>query len=586
MTIAIALAGSASAQTADNTSKPNTNLFKGCFESPPSGRIVILSQHGGKGPAVSYKLGKSEAINRVTTVTGSGSDDVVLILMGHDSIIWDVSKISKRVKAVYASGIHPQGVSGLRSGVPIRFTHGAIAGTPYGSGICPVLSYIGDAREIQNGVTLVRSVFGRWPSDLHETYSTPTFSIDGGPLTDMPMTPPASAVRAGVNVDTTDFINGDGSLRQMIKNGILAPTNRSDLQNWKNRGARITNEAFTGGREVGDESDLMPWGDMYLVTRNIDKIPTGLGNGRLVTFVLPEGIQAPIDTNIFNKFLRINGMKGVPKTTGGNKNPSADFERYALMPLAPGYQPHHVQWNADGSVRSETPSVNDNDPSHSGSYHQSVQDYLTGKARPSPLDDMRRPTKIIQMTSTQDPEEDKTLSVLFVLVITFGTIGLVIYRKLAGAKNNNKRSRHKLVNTSLPSVQHDNPDDLIELTNQLQEAIDLSQDDETALVLIKFKRTVIEALKGPEYDGDLANELDAIVESHLPQTLYSYRRAARRKSGGQVMIIEVDLRETVARLTKRVEEIIAIQSKREADKMREIKYFIRARHNDEFEDQI
>lgn len=124
------------------------------------------------------------------------------------------------------------------------------------------------------------------------------------------------------------------------------------------------------------------------------------------------------------------------------------------------------------------------------------------------------------------------------------------------------------------------PDGIARLSASLQEAIDLARDDATALALVKFKRTVMRAMREPEYDEDIADELDAIVERHMAETTAVYVRAAKRTTGSRSDALEANLRQAVTRLTGRVDELAQEQSRRDADRLRQRSDFIRARHPD------
>jgi hypothetical protein len=618
---AAAMVAGANAQTPQDYNGPATQrpLVEGrCMPDLPSGRIVILSQYGGKGPEVPYKLVGSDSVTRVTTVTGTGSDDVVLVLLGFRSTIWDLSRVSNRIKAVYATGLMPQGVAGLKRGTPLKFTHGGSAGPLYGAEAspCPVMKYVGDGNEIAGAAKIVKAAFGRWPSDLHEAYSTPTFSIDGGPLRDVPSRPPASTVRSDARIDAQGLQNGEAGLRQMVASGILAPANYNDMQQWKQNGARLKAEGRMGASFGSRDREPTPMGNMYVVTRNIDQIPEGLTGSHLVTFILPQGVKAPTDANTHSQFLRISGMSGIPQASGGTEMPGASFDRFALLPLAAGYTPHHVAWDARGNLRDETLVENDNDVTHNGSGHQSLRDFLAGRSKRDPFEDMRaramqaqsmRPQMIpVQppITTPMNPERqpvDETdtrdmtpTALVAALLFSLGAAGLVLNRRRTGQRSypfpdDSGTSIEAPRETTGIAAADINPtiaakDDAAEevkrLSESLQQAIDLSRDDETALVLLKFKRIIVRAMQEPEYDEDIGDELDAIVERHMAETLSVYVRAAKRTSGARVDVVETNLRQGVLRLTGRIEELVEEQSRRDADRLRQRSDFIRARHPD------
>lgn len=71
------------------------------------------------------------------------------------------------------------------------------------------------------------------------------------------------------------------------------------------------------------------------------------------------------------------------------------------------------------------------------------------------------------------------------------------------------------------------------------------------------------------------------MERHLADTLAICVRAARRKDANGERDIEADLRTGIGRLTGRVEEIMAQQSARDADRLHEHSEFIKQRHPDD-----
>ncbi len=159
-----------------------------CLPPGPKGRIVVLAQLGGRGPMTPYRMPGSLYPAFVTAITGHRTDDVSLVLITKGDAIWDLSRLKQsRLKSVYVSGDGIQGVHGLSRSVPLRIRRwDDMSGNPrpYYTGRleCPPLRFETDPAILRNTVNTIKGLYGKWPTDIRYTHSTPTFDLDGGPV--------------------------------------------------------------------------------------------------------------------------------------------------------------------------------------------------------------------------------------------------------------------------------------------------------------------------------------------------------------------------------------------------------------------
>lgn len=181
------------------------------------------------------------------SVTGKESGPIVLVVSAYEPILWDLSAVSDRVKAVVASGYYPQAVRGITPGTPVRFA--SSVGKFEGSETCAHVRYSYDrADDIKSVADDIKKAIGVHPRAFYGNYSTSSFDVDG--LVEGPQSGEGfSDIRAGVPLITAD----DPASSARMK--ALPPSNgerRPRVVEWNSVGKVIRDE---GGREGASAID-------------------------------------------------------------------------------------------------------------------------------------------------------------------------------------------------------------------------------------------------------------------------------------------------------------------------------------------
>ncbi|GAA0310782.1 hypothetical protein GCM10009087_21050 [Sphingomonas oligophenolica] len=209
-------------------------------------KVVALSVYSSStGQTLPFLLaGSNNNAVHTLTVTGHGSGPVVLVVAAYEPILWDLSAVRDRVKAVVASGYYPQAVRGVPSDIPVRFA--SSVGTFNGSETCARIHYAyDDSAEIQTMAGDTRRAIGVYPRIFYGTYNADRLDMDG-PGTAAPRAPDFSDIRASVPLITED----DPSSRARMKM-IPAVDERSSggprlrIVEWNDAGKIVRDE---GGR--------------------------------------------------------------------------------------------------------------------------------------------------------------------------------------------------------------------------------------------------------------------------------------------------------------------------------------------------
>ncbi|MEO6215655.1 MAG: hypothetical protein ABIO86_06470 [Sphingomonas sp.] len=143
-------------------------------------KVVALSVYtASSGREMPFLLAGSNnnSVNTLT-VTGHADDPVILVVSAYHPILWDLSQVSGRVKAVVASGYYPQAVRGVPADTPIRFS--SMVGNFNGSETCARIHYAYDSStEIQTQAADIKRAIGVYPRIFYGKYSVDRLDLDG-----------------------------------------------------------------------------------------------------------------------------------------------------------------------------------------------------------------------------------------------------------------------------------------------------------------------------------------------------------------------------------------------------------------------
>ncbi len=167
--------------------------------------VVALGMYGGRGAPTPFSIGGAGYALHTVKVTGRGQGKIVLVVAAYEPTVWDLSAVRGRVRAVVASGFYSQGITGLDTATPARFTStaGPSGGVDPGCGQVPY-GY-GSTAEIERMAAAVRTAVGGQPRRYFGGYSPTSFDIDGGALV-VPQPALAADVRAGAPISATGLL--------------------------------------------------------------------------------------------------------------------------------------------------------------------------------------------------------------------------------------------------------------------------------------------------------------------------------------------------------------------------------------------
>jgi len=558
---------------------------------PVKGDVVVLSRTGDKGAPVPYMLTGANDKIRAVSVTGSGSGPVTLVLTSYNPTVWDLRAIAPRVKAVLAYGYDPQAIAGLGESVPIKFMGNPKQGSA--ASACGMEYVSGEMYKIQEQARAVQTMIGAHPRRWYGGEAT-SFDIDGGEGARPAVAPPIDTLRASTTVKTGALLPDRDGLRQLVAAGIIRQIDKQDVNAWAAKGGRLT--AFgrmsdmlaqieRAGHSKIDELDQGSEG--YLVLKSLKAFPSGLGGANSVIFIVPDGIATPDEAG-HSAMFRLTGYPGIPRASG---RVVRSHPWRAMVNADTVYAPARlsVEWNAAGEVTKDGTN-----PSPDGMPFP--RPVVTSQTAPPPLLEHAtiEPLASGASVNEEDASRDMTPSALAAaLLFACGGAGLFLTRRrgvdpFAGLRHRGLPEMEPTLALAqaMPAIETvvsdpETADEVKQVSASLQEAIDLAHEDDTALGLLRFKRTMLRALEHPDYDDDLAAELNAIIENHLPGHVGTYLKAARRISGARTSVIEANLTQGVGRLTRRIDEIIEEQSSRDEESLRRHGDFLRRRHSTE-----
>lgn len=143
-------------------------------------KVVALSAYqSSEGRTMPFMLaGSNNYTVHVLTVTGKEKGPIVLVVSAYEPILWDLSQVSDRVRAVVASGYYPQAVKGLEPDVPVRFS--SSIGKFNGAETCAHVGYAYKGTDdIQKVATDIKRAIGVYPRIFYGAYSTSQLDVDG-----------------------------------------------------------------------------------------------------------------------------------------------------------------------------------------------------------------------------------------------------------------------------------------------------------------------------------------------------------------------------------------------------------------------
>jgi len=532
--------------------------------------IVVLAAGRGGGGNVPFAIGETSEPATLVSVTGGSGRDVVLILSGGSSVLWDIRGVAKgRVKAVLAHGSSAQAVIGATDGIQTEFldARSRVSAMMSGGACVPIMraSDLGDLRSTQKAIS---TRFGAGPSRLYASSSPAVLDIDGATVTapeKVDVKP--QDVKSAVPIDSTALMPGQWGMRQLVEQGYARPFTQDDVARWKAAGGRLARDAA-----AEDAVDEMRYRGMdpevrkrvaemrgrvaemrerrmaeyavprsgFVLVRSVPALPRGFQPGPSTAIVVPEGVDAPVSSGRPDGGFRYR-LAGVEMTaltampsrmTEGYDSPMNEARSIPATPLE-----LVVTWQKDGALVRFPTDATGIDP---------VQAPAAAGAASSP---------------TSSSALGWALAALAIAALAGGVFVLLRRRPelLAGLK---ARPGKK---TAAARPRPESEDEVTMLLTRLEGLVPGG-----ALLneLSDFRHQISRLAVREDLEDDLVTECEQIVDHRFVEIARRYVRARPSADGDAAVQLDEALQGTLVGMSRRLAEIHDVQNVRNVDALR------------------
>ncbi len=525
-----------------------------CPAVKPSGDVVILSMYGGSGQRAPYSLEGAQHHVSIVKVSGDKgkSDKITLVLSAYESTVWDLSEIKNRIAGVMVYGHYPQAISGLPKSVPAvyQIVTGPEQVKISSTSVCfPGIEHE-DMYKIQRQAKSIQAILGGvHPRRWYGGYSPSAFSVDGGSVS-IPTPVSAATLRTNVPVKTAGLMPGNDGLEQLVQAGVLRRFSKKDVNAWSARGAELNMIAgpMMAHQSSHDPIDYVGTANSgYLLLKNLNEVPAGLGGANSAIFVVPEGLAMPMQAG-HSTIYQLSKYPGQIPPPGELIPIDRRDQTIRQSNMRYTAANKFIEWDKDGNV------INDG----TSNLNREIPTMAKSEILP-PLD----------VDSSQNRLEDEGETTGSSLLLP--AIILILLAAIGGAIFWYVRNRAK-------DEKGESPDELRMLLNDLDRVIQNCDDDATSLSISRFKRLLIKAVNEADFDDDLVEELNLIASVHIPSYTKSYLSAVKL---GKSDNIETKLRQTIDMMSKKIENIIVEQRSRYNNNFEVNDGFVKQRHDDD-----
>lgn len=265
--------------------------------------VYAVGTYAGKTHLPDVELDDSgHKVRQAEVVVNLPGKPLVLMLTAYDPTVWRVGVAPMtEVVAVFVSGYHGQALIGLPDELPVVISTHEQRG-PF----TPFRAY-GASRELLAMNDAVAKLVGR-EIDRFEFKPKDGVFLVGEPLKGE--NPIYSDDRKVVSfAKPGELPAGDKGLEQLVKDGLLRPATREDIESWvtkaSERYARF-NPDLRVGHHMGTRST-------YVVVKEVT-LPDGLYGAHSKAFIIPEGIPFPGGPKCHNSFYLMDGTAKGPGT--------------------------------------------------------------------------------------------------------------------------------------------------------------------------------------------------------------------------------------------------------------------------------
>ncbi|MDH4181257.1 MAG: hypothetical protein OEV46_04545 [Betaproteobacteria bacterium] len=246
--------------------------------------VVVVSVRRGSTPLDVALDQSGHDVAREDVVIGTTPKPIVLVLMGHDPIVWNVGRTEgARIAGVLAEGMYRQVVIGLPKSTPL-----STYSTSDGPNACQhFTAERPDSSEYRAVQRRIRELFGRGIGTFLNKKAGGHFLV-GEANGDIAYSPDVTlkSVALGDNV----LPGGTRGIERLLSQRAIRPATDEDIAAW------VKGAAQRLGQPADQYRGRINWrlrkDDTYVVLQPFD-LPAGLAGANARTFILPIGAQRP-----------------------------------------------------------------------------------------------------------------------------------------------------------------------------------------------------------------------------------------------------------------------------------------------------
>ena len=223
------------------------------------------------------------ATKSVEVILNRPKENVVLVLMAYDPVLWRIKRtVDTHIAAVIVGGYHAQAVLGIERSVPLLIS------TRNGRKDCDQSFYAYKAgANLTRANAIVRKLTGREIDRLWNNYRAERFHI-GAPPSDDENLLSSTDYKAEDYTALPRFPSGRKGLQHLIELGLLRRASPADVDAWVEKASakyKKFNPELKVARPLGPQGIYVVLGKMTF--------PSGLYGGNSVAFLIPPGIPMP-----------------------------------------------------------------------------------------------------------------------------------------------------------------------------------------------------------------------------------------------------------------------------------------------------
>lgn len=264
---------------------------------PASTEVTLIGLYEGVGDENSKLPADERPPLRVTLNSGWRTKPQIVVLAGHDKILWDFSGVTAdKIAGVIAYGYTPQEIANLPASIPVKQVS-YLDSTAKSSACGPFLSVYKGGLELDAAMTQIERVTGFPITRFHGAYRAAEMSLDGDGQ--WPAPPPESYLMAEsgpyVGIDPRERAdNGPGKseVAALVAGGSLRPATQAEVDAWNERATQV----LKSGKLAAYASEYLQQPAAYVVLRPLPALPAV----HFRSFIYPADVPTPTSRDAQN----------------------------------------------------------------------------------------------------------------------------------------------------------------------------------------------------------------------------------------------------------------------------------------------